>query len=159
MTSVCLQIRTRPSETVCWSSSSSFFLCSLWVRLSSCAGTSCCGDSGWAAGRGRRDTSESEHTHRTWTVSQSECSSVRPAVTPPTELSSLPLLRADGAASANPSRGPPPRVQPPSVARGNTNNIVREGVSRQDVLWRLSVSQTELQAKCCPLVTVCLITS
>uniref|UniRef100_A0A671UP21 ADAM metallopeptidase domain 9a n=1 Tax=Sparus aurata TaxID=8175 RepID=A0A671UP21_SPAAU len=46
--------------------------------------------------------------------------SVRPAVTPPTELSSLPLLRADGAASANPSRGPPPRVQPPSVAREPT---------------------------------------
>ncbi|XP_044053408.1 disintegrin and metalloproteinase domain-containing protein 9 isoform X1 [Siniperca chuatsi] len=35
--------------------------------------------------------------------------------------------QADGAASANPSRGPPPRAQPPSVARGNANNIVRDG--------------------------------
>ncbi|XP_049906657.1 disintegrin and metalloproteinase domain-containing protein 9 isoform X1 [Epinephelus moara] len=35
--------------------------------------------------------------------------------------------QADGAASANPSRGPPPRAQPPPVARGNANNIVRDG--------------------------------
>ena len=42
---------------------------------------------------------------------------------------SLPVLRADGAASANPSSGPPTRAQPPSVARGNGNNIVRDGVS------------------------------
>ncbi|XP_042338189.1 disintegrin and metalloproteinase domain-containing protein 9-like, partial [Plectropomus leopardus] len=35
--------------------------------------------------------------------------------------------QADGAASANPSRGPPPRAQPPSVPRGNANNIVRDG--------------------------------
>ncbi|TMS01311.1 Disintegrin and metalloproteinase domain-containing protein 9 [Larimichthys crocea] len=35
--------------------------------------------------------------------------------------------QADGVASANPSRGPPPRAQPPSVARGNANNIVRDG--------------------------------
>lgn len=37
--------------------------------------------------------------------------------------------RADGAAAANPSRGQPPRVQPPSVARGNANNIMKAGVS------------------------------
>uniref|UniRef100_A0AAX7T6H3 ADAM metallopeptidase domain 9 n=1 Tax=Astatotilapia calliptera TaxID=8154 RepID=A0AAX7T6H3_ASTCA len=36
---------------------------------------------------------------------------------------------ADGMASANHSRRPPPRAQPPSVARGNANNIVRDGVS------------------------------
>ncbi|CAI5649117.1 unnamed protein product [Oreochromis niloticus] len=35
---------------------------------------------------------------------------------------------ADGMASANHSRRPPPRAQPPSVARGNANNIVRDGV-------------------------------
>ncbi|KAF0022532.1 hypothetical protein F2P81_025158 [Scophthalmus maximus] len=35
--------------------------------------------------------------------------------------------QADGAASANPSRGPPPRAQPPPVVRGNTSNIVRDG--------------------------------
>lgn len=34
---------------------------------------------------------------------------------------------ADGMASANHSRRPPPRAQPPSVARGNANNIVRDG--------------------------------
>ncbi|GLD68455.1 disintegrin and metalloproteinase domain-containing protein 9 isoform X1 [Lates japonicus] len=33
--------------------------------------------------------------------------------------------QADGA--VDPSRGPPPRAQPPSVARGNANNIVRDG--------------------------------
>lgn len=33
--------------------------------------------------------------------------------------------QADGAASANPSRGPPPRAPPPSVGRGN--NIIRDG--------------------------------
>ncbi|XP_042278380.1 disintegrin and metalloproteinase domain-containing protein 9-like isoform X2 [Thunnus maccoyii] len=36
--------------------------------------------------------------------------------------------QADAAASSNPSRGPPPRAQPPSVARGNANNIVKDGV-------------------------------
>ncbi|XP_040011129.1 disintegrin and metalloproteinase domain-containing protein 9 isoform X2 [Xiphias gladius] len=36
--------------------------------------------------------------------------------------------QGDRAASANPRRGPPPRAQPPSVARGNANNIVRDGV-------------------------------
>ncbi|KAA8592866.1 hypothetical protein FQN60_018321, partial [Etheostoma spectabile] len=41
-------------------------------------------------------------------------------------------LTADGAASANPSRGPPPRAQPPSVARGNANNIVRDGEAGDD---------------------------
>ncbi|XP_067430882.1 disintegrin and metalloproteinase domain-containing protein 9 isoform X1 [Thunnus thynnus] len=35
--------------------------------------------------------------------------------------------QADAAASSNPSRGPPPRAQPPSVARGNANNIVKDG--------------------------------
>lgn len=40
-----------------------------------------------------------------------------------------PVFRADGAAPANPNRGPLPRAQPPSVARGNANNIVRDGVS------------------------------
>ncbi|XP_069579982.1 disintegrin and metalloproteinase domain-containing protein 9-like isoform X2 [Brachyistius frenatus] len=30
-------------------------------------------------------------------------------------------------APANPGRGPPPRAQPPSVTRGNTNNIVKDG--------------------------------
>ncbi|XP_071340199.1 disintegrin and metalloproteinase domain-containing protein 9 isoform X1 [Trachinotus anak] len=35
--------------------------------------------------------------------------------------------QADGADSAKPSRGPPPRAQPPSVTRGNANNIVRDG--------------------------------
>uniref|UniRef100_A0A3Q1IF28 ADAM metallopeptidase domain 9 n=1 Tax=Anabas testudineus TaxID=64144 RepID=A0A3Q1IF28_ANATE len=39
------------------------------------------------------------------------------------------VFRADGAASDKPSRAPPPRAQPPSVARGNANNIVRDGVS------------------------------
>ncbi|XP_037835063.1 disintegrin and metalloproteinase domain-containing protein 9, partial [Kryptolebias marmoratus] len=34
--------------------------------------------------------------------------------------------QADGTAAANPSRGPPPRAQPPPVARGNAN-IVRDG--------------------------------
>nr|XP_061835988.1 disintegrin and metalloproteinase domain-containing protein 9-like [Nerophis lumbriciformis] len=33
----------------------------------------------------------------------------------------------DGAASANPSRGPPPRAQPPSFARDNSNDILRDG--------------------------------
>ncbi|XP_069378979.1 disintegrin and metalloproteinase domain-containing protein 9 isoform X2 [Paralichthys olivaceus] len=37
--------------------------------------------------------------------------------------------QADGAASDNPIRGPPPRAQPPSVARGNAGNIVKEGVA------------------------------
>ncbi|KAM7018755.1 disintegrin and metalloproteinase domain-containing protein 9 isoform 2-T2 [Tautogolabrus adspersus] len=36
--------------------------------------------------------------------------------------------QADGAASANPSRGPPPRAQPPSVPRGNANDFARDGV-------------------------------
>ncbi|KAM7018754.1 disintegrin and metalloproteinase domain-containing protein 9 isoform 1-T1 [Tautogolabrus adspersus] len=35
--------------------------------------------------------------------------------------------QADGAASANPSRGPPPRAQPPSVPRGNANDFARDG--------------------------------
>ncbi|XP_068617002.1 disintegrin and metalloproteinase domain-containing protein 9 [Brachionichthys hirsutus] len=35
--------------------------------------------------------------------------------------------RADGAAAAKPSRGPPPREEPPSVVRGNAKNIVRDG--------------------------------
>ncbi|XP_013878244.1 disintegrin and metalloproteinase domain-containing protein 9 isoform X2 [Austrofundulus limnaeus] len=35
--------------------------------------------------------------------------------------------QADEAASANRSRGPPPRTQPPVVARSNMNNIVRDG--------------------------------
>ncbi|XP_035021142.1 disintegrin and metalloproteinase domain-containing protein 9 isoform X1 [Hippoglossus stenolepis] len=35
--------------------------------------------------------------------------------------------RPDGAATDNPIRGPPPRAQPPSVARGNASNIVKEG--------------------------------
>ncbi|XP_068999791.1 disintegrin and metalloproteinase domain-containing protein 9-like isoform X2 [Embiotoca jacksoni] len=30
-------------------------------------------------------------------------------------------------APANPGRGPPPRAQPPSVTRGNANNIVKDG--------------------------------
>ncbi|KAM3867601.1 disintegrin and metalloproteinase domain-containing protein 9-like [Diretmus argenteus] len=34
---------------------------------------------------------------------------------------------ADGRASDNPSRGPPPRAQPPAVARGNPSSIVRGG--------------------------------
>ena len=42
---------------------------------------------------------------------------------------SLPVFRPDGAATDNPIRGPPPRAQPPSVARGNASNIVKEGVS------------------------------
>ncbi|XP_026177068.1 disintegrin and metalloproteinase domain-containing protein 9 isoform X3 [Mastacembelus armatus] len=33
----------------------------------------------------------------------------------------------DGSAAANPTRGPPARAQPPSVTRGNANNIVRDG--------------------------------
>ncbi|XP_028269905.1 disintegrin and metalloproteinase domain-containing protein 9 isoform X2 [Parambassis ranga] len=36
--------------------------------------------------------------------------------------------QADGAAPVNPSRGPPPRAQPPPVTRGNANSIVRDGV-------------------------------
>ncbi|XP_061585630.1 disintegrin and metalloproteinase domain-containing protein 9 isoform X2 [Cololabis saira] len=35
--------------------------------------------------------------------------------------------QADGAASSNPSRGPPPRAQPPAVTRDNANGIVRDG--------------------------------
>ncbi|MEQ2287880.1 Disintegrin and metalloproteinase domain-containing protein 9 [Ameca splendens] len=37
--------------------------------------------------------------------------------------------QADGAASTNPSRAPPPRAQPPAVSRGNANGIVGDGVS------------------------------
>ncbi|XP_076003609.1 disintegrin and metalloproteinase domain-containing protein 9-like isoform X2 [Genypterus blacodes] len=36
--------------------------------------------------------------------------------------------QADGGAAVNPSRTPPPRAQPPSVTRGNSNNIVKDGV-------------------------------
>uniref|UniRef100_A0A3Q1EYA7 ADAM metallopeptidase domain 9a n=1 Tax=Acanthochromis polyacanthus TaxID=80966 RepID=A0A3Q1EYA7_9TELE len=39
--------------------------------------------------------------------------------------------QADGSAAANPVRGPPPRVQPPSVARGNASSIVRDGHQTQ----------------------------
>nr|XP_043882840.1 disintegrin and metalloproteinase domain-containing protein 9-like isoform X1 [Solea senegalensis] len=35
--------------------------------------------------------------------------------------------QGDGAASANPSRGPPPRAQPPPVTRSNAGNIVKDG--------------------------------
>ncbi|XP_029985689.1 disintegrin and metalloproteinase domain-containing protein 9 isoform X1 [Sphaeramia orbicularis] len=42
--------------------------------------------------------------------------------------------QADGAATANQSRGPPPRAQPPSVARGNVHNIVRDGVQHHSQL-------------------------
>ncbi|XP_053181372.1 disintegrin and metalloproteinase domain-containing protein 9 isoform X1 [Scomber japonicus] len=38
--------------------------------------------------------------------------------------------QADGAASSNPSRAPPPRAQPP-VTRGNASNIVRDGHNAQ----------------------------
>ncbi|XP_056129716.1 disintegrin and metalloproteinase domain-containing protein 9 [Lampris incognitus] len=34
---------------------------------------------------------------------------------------------ADSRGAANSSRGPPPRAQPPSVARGNPNSMVRDG--------------------------------
>ncbi|XP_047236394.1 disintegrin and metalloproteinase domain-containing protein 9 isoform X2 [Girardinichthys multiradiatus] len=39
--------------------------------------------------------------------------------------------QADGAASTNPSRAPPPRAQPPAVNRGNANGIVRDGHQAQ----------------------------
>ncbi|XP_075938538.1 disintegrin and metalloproteinase domain-containing protein 9-like isoform X1 [Anarhichas minor] len=39
--------------------------------------------------------------------------------------------QADGAASTNLSRGPPPRAQPPPVTRGNANNIVKDGHNAQ----------------------------
>lgn len=69
------------------------------------------------------------------------------SLTPLTDLLSLPVFRADGAASANPSRGPPPRAQPPSVARGNANNIVRDGVSfppPERQMWWQSVFPTQI---------------
>ncbi|XP_038153418.1 disintegrin and metalloproteinase domain-containing protein 9 isoform X2 [Cyprinodon tularosa] len=36
--------------------------------------------------------------------------------------------QADGAASTNPSRAPPPRAQPPPVGRSNANGTVRDGM-------------------------------
>ncbi|XP_051924891.1 disintegrin and metalloproteinase domain-containing protein 9-like [Hippocampus zosterae] len=42
--------------------------------------------------------------------------------------------RPEGAPSGNPSRGPPPRTQPPPVARGNANNILRNAHNSQLLL-------------------------
>lgn len=65
---------------------------------------------------------------------------------------SLPVFRADSRAPPNPSRGPPPRAQPPPVARGNPNNIVRDGVSFLELGYtidhiRVSVLQQPLVSK------------
>lgn len=122
----CPQIKTHLSGMDSWSSSFSSCLWSLWLHSFTCAGrTSECDDCC------SNDRSRSIVVFHSFELACCAVSTLAFQL-----LTLLPVCRADKATPANPSRGPPPRVPPPSVSLA-TSDHARGGVSQNHAVSML----------------------